>query len=584
MTTTSVQNHLDLDQLPRYQKRRFLPDKIDLTDVEQVKGRYAQMLERAIGSPQEFEQWILDRSELEAAVDQQRTILYIRMTCQTDHEAFARDHKNFIKNVVPVIQPLEDLLNKKYLAGVNQFELSEKYYEVYHRSIRTDVELFVEKNVPLQTQLALLSQEYQTLEGSLTVLFEGRERTLPQMKKFLAQSDRSLRESAWKAAAKRRLQEKDRLDEIFDKMLLLRNQTARNAHYPNFCLYKFRALHRFDYTLQDCKKYHETIERMVVPLWAQILDHRRRQMGLNALRPWDTEVDPSGRPPLKPFAQVEDLIKGCQKAFEQVDPQLGQQFSAMARQHHLDLASHKGKAPGGYQSTLNEARRPFIFMNAVGMDDDVWTLFHEGGHAFHVLACAHEPLLAYRHGPMEFNEVASMAMELLAGEYLSIFYPNPEDKRRSRRDHLEGIIFLLIWVATIDAFQHWIYENPEHKASQRREAWLRIRRRFGGDLLDWTGLEEEHRFLWQRQLHIFEAPFYYIEYGIAQLGALQLWLMAKNDWKDAVKKYRQGLALGGSKPLPELFAASGMRFDFSAATIAPLMKAVQNELEAQGCH
>jgi oligoendopeptidase F len=356
-----------------------------------------------------------------------------------------------------------------------------------------------------------------------------------------------------------------------------RDQIAKNAQFDNFCRYKFKALHRFDYTPEDCIQFHQTIEQSVVPVWSQILKNRKNQMGLDVLRPWDTAVDPYGRPPLKPFQGVMDLISGCEKIFRQIDEEFGDQFSEMVEAGLLDLASRKGKAPGGYQSTLNEARKPFIFMNAVGIDDDVRTLLHEGGHAFHSLACAHDDLLDYRHGPMEFNEVASMGMELLAMDYLSVFY-GKEDVRRSCATHLEDIIFTLVWVATIDAFQHWIYTHPSHDRSQRCNQWLEIRKRFSGGVVDWRGLEEEHAYLWHRQLHIFEAPFYYIEYGIAQLGALQLWLNSKNNWKKTIKQYRSALRFGGSRPLPELFKTAGLQFDFSQKTIAPLVKEVKKKL------
>jgi oligoendopeptidase F len=575
--TSTTQSKLGIDQLPRYQKRDFVPEKAQLTELGQVQALYTRLSSREFNSSQDFGQWILDRSELEAALEQEGTILYIRMTCQTDDESRVKSYENFIKTIVPAIKPLKDQLNKKYLKSVERFKLEEKRYEVYTRAVQTNVEIFVQDNIELQTKEKLLSNEYQTICGAMTVQFEGKERTLPEMGRFLLETDRTLRERAWKETAQRRLKDKDNLDEIFDKMVSLRNQIAQNAQCSNFCDYQFRSLHRFDYSPDDCKKYQESVERLVVPLWIQICESRRKQMQLDILRPWDTTVDPAGRPALRPFEDVEDLVKGCQNIFNRVDETLGKQFTDIARSGLLDLASRKGKAPGGYQSTLNEARKPFIFMNAVGTDSDVRTLLHEGGHAFHSLACAHDPLVDYRHGPMEFNEVASMGMELLAGEYMAEFY-NTEDVLRSQKSHWEDIIFTLVWVATIDAFQHWIYENPNHNRLARTESWLNIRRRFGGDLMNWDGFEEEHGYLWHRQLHIFECPFYYIEYGIAQLGALQLWLNAKRDWKTALANFRKALALGGSRPLPDLYETAGIRFDFSEATIAPLMSAVKNEL------
>ncbi|MBI5150842.1 MAG: M3 family oligoendopeptidase [Candidatus Omnitrophica bacterium] len=569
---------LDFEQLGPYQERRFVPPQADLTVLDQVKPLCQKLLERSIHSSLEMEEWLRDRSELEAALSQAGTILYIRMTCQTDDPSRARAYQQFIETIQPVVKVFTDQLNRKFLAEQAHWHLNEQLYHVYARGLRTDVDLFVQENVMLQTEVDLLTQEYQTITGAMTVEFEGKERTMPEMGKVLYEPDRGLRERAWKAAAGRRLRDKDQLEKLFDRLVSLRVTIAKNAGCANFCEYKFRSLHRFDYTSQSCKQYHQSIEKLVVPLWQRVLERRKKEMQLQALRPWDTAVDPLGRPPLRPFNRANELMEGCQRIFERLDPGLGKNFSEMLKTGSLDLESRKGKAPGGYQSTLDEARKPFIFMNAVGLDDDVRTLLHEAGHAFHALACAGDPLLNYRHGPMEFNEVASMGMELLADPYLSVFY-GPEDEQRSRREHWEGIAFILVWVAIIDAFQHWLYEHPGHTPDERREAWLRTHRRFGGDGVDWKSLEEEHAFLWHRQLHIFEVPFYYIEYGIAQLGALQLWHSARKDPKTALENYKMALALGGSKPLPELFKTAGIRFDFSAETIAPLTQAIAGQLQ-----
>jgi oligoendopeptidase F len=451
-------------------------------------------------------------------------------------------------------------------------------YEIYDRATRTDIELFVKKNVPLQTDVDLLSQQYQAVCGAMTVNFEGREQTLPQMGKYLLETDRDLRERAWRASAERRLQDKTKLEEIFDKLFNLRNTIARNAGFKNFVEYQFKAYHRFDYTPADCKKYHETIEKLVVPLNKKILEKRRAQMKLKTLRPWDTAVDASGQKALMPFKEAGGLIKGARAIFNKLDPDFSRQFEQMDELGLLDLASRKGKAPGGYQNTLNEARQPFIFMNAVGVDDDVRTLLHESGHAFHSLACAGDALVDYRHAPMEFCEVASMAMELLGGEHLNEFY-GPEDLKRSNREHLEGILQTLAWVANIDAFQHWLYEHPQHSSHERRQAWMGYYEHFGGQCIDWSGLEEIKNYLWHRQLHIFEVPFYYIEYGIAQLGALQVWRNLRRDPQRALSDYKKGLSLGGSRPVRELYQAAGISFDFSEKIIKPLVDAVAQEWE-----
>jgi len=569
----------DFDALPRYQKRSFVPEDIDLGDKDQVVGLYQKLLDRAIGSAGELERWLMDMSELEAVLDQEYSVRHIRMTCQTDDSARAEAYKKFVEEVLPAVKPIADKVNKKYQAERDKHPLDAKRYEVYDRASRMDAAMFREQNVPLQTQLDLLSQEYQTICGAMTVMFEGQERTLQQMGKFLLEPDRAVREASWRATAERRLRDKDKLEDIFDKMLVLRDEVARNADCANYIEYKFKAGHRFDYTPQDCERYHDAVGRLVVPVYERFMEKRKAQMKVDSLRPWDTAVDPLGRPPLKPFEKTEELITKVGSIFDRVDPELGGQFKMMAEMGLLDLDSRKGKAPGGYQTTLGEARKPFIFMNAVGVNRDVETLLHEGGHAFHSLAAAADPLYTYRHAPLEFCEVASMGMELLGQDYLTVFYSD-EELKRTRFEFFEGIIHILPWVATVDAFQHWIYKNPKQTREARAEKWLETQTRFMGKVIDWTGLEEVRRTLWHRQLHIFEYPLYYIEYGIAQLGALQLWVRAKADPKKALANYRKALALGGSRPLPELFAAAGLNFDFSETTIGPLMDAVLDELAA----
>lgn len=574
----TTQNELNFNHLAPYEKRQFVPEQADLTRLNEVVSLYNRLLSSKIQSSKELENWVLQRSELESAFDQQGTILYIRMTCQTDDETRVQSYKTFIETVVPQIKPLEDQLNKMFIKNVEQFPLAEDRYGLYIKEIKTDLELFVEQNIALETQVDLLSQEYQSICGKMTVDFNGKEHTLQEMHKYLLEPDRSLREQAWRVVAQRRLCDQVMLDELFNKMIKLRHQIALNAGFNNYCDYKFKSLHRFDYSPKDCFDYHDSVARSVVPLWTKILQKRKTSMNLEELRPWDTAVDVYGREPLRPFTHVDELISGCQKIFARVNAQFGSQFHQMVEDGLLDLSNRKGKAPGGYQSALNESRKPFIFMNTVGIDGDVRTLLHEGGHAFHSLACAHDPLLDYRHGPMEFNEVASMGMELLGGKFLDIFY-NENDFRRSCIEHLEGILFTLIWVATIDAFQHWIYAHPSHTVKERQEEWCRIRARFSGGIVDWSGLEKEQAYLWHRQLHIFEVPFYYIEYGIAQLGALQLWQKSKDHFDRAVQQYQNALQLGGSRPLPELFEAAGLKFDFTRTTIEPLVRAVQAELD-----
>ncbi|MFA5259767.1 MAG: M3 family oligoendopeptidase, partial [Candidatus Omnitrophota bacterium] len=476
-----------------------------------------------------------------------------------------------------IIRQSKHDLDLKFLALADDFPLVAPFDGVYEREVRADVQLFREENIPLATDLELLSQEYQTICGAMVVFFDGEERTLPQMSQYLQNPDRRLRETAWRAVAERRLSEQARFNELFDRMVALRTRQAQNAGFDQFTPYQFRIYHRFDYTPRQCFDYHQAAQEMLVPLWEKILRRRQKALKMDTLKPWDADVDPLGRPALNPFKDVDDLKRGVENILKKIHPEFFQAFKVMSDDGLLDLASRKGKAPGGYQHTLAEARKPFIFMNAVGLDGDVRTLLHESGHAFHALACASHALYSYRHAPMEFCKVASMSMELLGGEFLSEFY-NEEDQRRSHEKHFEDIVWTLLWVATIDAFQHWIYAHPGHSPQERTQAWLKTYYRFGGDLFSWEGLESYAAILWQRQLHIFEVPFYYIEYAIAQIGALQIGLNIKKNRIKTLEKFREALALGGSRPLPELFRAAGLEFDFTAGTLAPLISAIEGEL------
>lgn len=569
---------LPFGQLEAYKPRQFVPANTNLGDWKQIEPLFDRLETRAAEAKTvgDLEKWLLAWSELNAAIDEESSRRYIAMTCHTDNPDAKHSYLHFIEHVEPNLKPRQFKLEQIYLAHPMRSQLPQPRFQVFDRDVKVHVELFRPENVPLETEEAKLGQQYQELSGSLTVQFKGQEKTLPQMAPYLEEPDRPLRQEAWELTANRRLQEAEKFESFFDQLVKLREQIAKNAGFKNYLEYAFRARGRFDYTPEDCRKFHDAIEKEVMPILRQLQARRRELLKVPALRPWDLAVDPLNRPPLKPFQQVDQMVHKTQSIFNRLDNTLAQGFQTMQERRLLDLANRKGKAPGGYQSTLSESRLPFIFMNAVGLQRDVETMLHEAGHAFHALATRQEDLYAYRGAPIEFCEVASMSMELLGNEFLEEFY-SPDDANRARRKHLEGIIDIFPWIATVDAFQHWIYSHPGHTREQRTQAWLDLMKRFGGDV-DWTGYEKVRANLWHRQLHIFLYPFYYVEYGIAQLGALQVWANSKKDKPKAIADYQKGLALGGSRPLPELFATAGCKFDFSAATVKPLMELVKTEL------
>ncbi len=572
-------NLLPFAELPAHKPRRFVPAKIDLGDWAQIAPLFDQLESRgaACASAADLEKWLLDWSELSSALDEESARRYIAMTCHTASPEAEQGYLHYVEKVEPEIKPRQFKLAQIYVRHPAREKLPRPRYEVFDRDTKVHVELFRPENVALETEEAQLSQQYQKLSGSLTVQFRGEEKTLVQMGRYLEETDRGLRQEAWELVASRRLQEAEKFDEIFDQLVNVREQIAKNAGFANYRDYAFRRLGRFDYTPEACAQFHSAVETEIMPVVRELQAARRKQLDLPALRPWDLSVDPLNRPPLRPFEQVEEMVARTQTIFDQLDGELSGGYRKMQDLHLLDLANRKGKAPGGYQSTLAEARLPFIFMNAIGVQRDVETILHEAGHAFHALATREEDIYAYRSAPIEFCEVASMTMELLGNEFLEAFYATPE-ANRARRTHLEGIVGIFPWIATVDAFQHWIYTHPGHTRAERTAAWLDLMKRFGGDV-DWSGYEKVRANLWHRQLHIFIHAFYYIEYGIAQLGALQVWANSKRNKAAALKSYKDALALGGSRPLPELFRAAGCQFEFSRATIAPLVEQVRSELK-----
>ena len=558
--------------------RRFVPVDADMGDWAQIEPLGRRLLEGAPDSPGALERWLENISELKAAIGEERTRRYVAMTCQTDDPEREQAYLFFVERIIPKLKPMAHALDEAYLHLPHRQRLPARY-ALLDRVVANRVALFRPANIPLETEEAKLKQQYQKITGAMTVQFRGKEHTLQQMAPYLEETDRAVRREAWELVARRRLEDRDRLEALFEQLLSLRTQIATNAGCADYREFAFRRYERFDYTPADCLRFHEAVEQTVVPLVRRLQARRQTDLGLETLRPWDLDVDPKGRPPLRPFRTGAELVGGVEEIFRRVEPDLGQQFRFMRDRELLDLESRKGKAPGGYQSTMHERRVPFIFMNAVGVDSDLRTLLHEGGHAFHMLAARDEPIIDYREAPMEFCEVASMGMELLAGPHIDVFYPGSDEAHRARRELLERVVFLFPWVATIDAFQHWLYTHPGHSREDRRAAWVRMFTRFVPDV-DYRGYQDVLDVLWHRQLHLFLVPFYYIEYGIAEMGALQVWRRSRDDHAAAVRQYREALALGGTRPLPDLFTAAGAEFDLTARTMGPLMRAVEEALDA----
>jgi oligoendopeptidase F len=560
---------------------RFVSDDVDPGRWEHLQPLYQSLLDRSLASAESLEQWLADYSELSAVISEHGAKLNINHACHTDDDAVEKAYLDFVEAIPPKVKPYEFALKQKYLACPHREELGEDKFALIDREWQAEVDLYREANIALQTQATKKVSEYDRIAGAMTVEFRGETYTLQQLGRFLEDTDRQTREEAWTLSQERRLQDREPISDIFDELLSLRSQIATNADCSTYRDYIWQDKCRFDYTPDDCHAFAEAVAKHVVPAVEQLDRERRETLGVDVLRPWDLAVDAKGRPALEPFDRddVQTLVSRTRAVFDRVEPTLGEQFARLQFGSNLDLASRKGKRGGGFQAAMLKSGEPFIFMNAAGLQRDVETMLHEAGHAFHFLwASEHEPLVFLRGAPMEFNEVASMSMELIAGDALEPFYGDQAQRDRAKRSLLEGALRVLPWIATIDQFQHWLYTNPRHTPEQRTEAWLSIHSQFASSEVDWAGYEQAQANLWQKQLHLFHAPFYYIEYGIAQLGALQLWQRYEADRDAALRDYRQALSLGGTRPLPKLFETAGLTFDFSEKTIGPAVQAVQDAL------
>ena len=557
--------------------RKYIPKNLTII-WENLEPIFTELLSRKIQSGTELEQWLKDRSEIEAALEEDFAWRYIRMTCDTSDEKLLADFQFFATEIEPKIAPHNNYLNKKFIESEFSEKLDKDKYFVYIRGVKKALELFREENIPLQTQIQVEQQKYQAITGAMSVTLHGKEYTLEQAAVFLKDTDRKKRQEAWEAITARRLQDREKLDELFNGLLKLRHQVALNAGFENFRDYMFQALGRFDYTPRDCYKFHEAIEKEIVPILRDQAGIRREALGLEELKPWDMDVDISGKPALKPFNSGEELIEKSIKCFQSLNPYIGERLEIMKANGFFDVESRKGKAPGGYNYPLAESGAPFIFMNSAGTFRDLTTMVHEGGHAVHTFITADLELNDFKHLPSEVAELASMSMELISMDKWEVFFDNPEDLKRAKKDQLKDVLKTLPWVAVVDQFQHWIYTNPEHTSAERREAWKQIFEPFGNNFAGWNDHPDALTNLWQKQLHIFEVPFYYVEYGIAQLGAIAVWKNYKNDPEKALSKYLEALKLGYTKTIKEIYETAGVEFNFSASYVKELAEFVKREM------
>jgi len=562
--------------------RKFLPADFKISDWENVQPYFEELQKRDLNNKEQLTKWLEDVSELEAVISEDACWRQINMTCDTTNKEYEAAFTYFCMEIEPKMKPYGFELNKKLLACPFTKELDNNLFFPYLRSVDNAAKLYRDENVPLQADMSMLAQQYGVISGAMSVEVDGKEYTLQQAVKFLHSPDRGIRETVFTKVATRRLHDKDQLNELFDKLLTLRQQIAVNAGFENYRDYKFRELGRFDYSVADCFAFHDAVREHIIPLQAMLVKYRQKRLGVDTMRPWDSDAEPAGTEPLHPFKDGNELTAKAIEVFNRLQPYFSGCLQTMQQMHRLDMESRKGKAPGGYNCPLAETGVPFIFMNAAGTMGDVITMMHEGGHAVHSFLSDPLALSAFKEYPMEIAELASMSMELFTMEHWDVFFSDDQELKRAQLEEMERIISVLPWIATIDKYQHWLYTNPGHTIAQREAAWLTILNEFSTGITDWAGFEEYRTNFWQKQLHLFEVPFYYIEYGIAQLGAIAMWRQYRLNKEQALDNYMNALSLGYTKTLKELYATAGIKFDFSAGYVKELADFVVPVLKERG--
>jgi oligoendopeptidase F len=560
-------------------QRAFVAENLVIDSWESIQNYFEELANRPTNSKEEYVKWLHDKSELEAVLEEDAAWRYIKMTIDTRDEKLSNAYTFFVTKIQPELAPFEDRLNKKlvdspYFESLNK----EESYRIYFRSVKTALELFREENIPLEAELNEKSQLFGSISAAQSIEHNGETLTMQKAAALLKETDEALRRTIFEKMSTRRRMDTDSLDGLFTELIEKRHQLARNAGFDNFRDYKFLAMGRFDYTKEDCFAFHNAIKSQIVPLVKEIQLAKLNKLGKEKFKPWDLEVDPEGKQPLKPFETGKQLLTGTIAMFDKIDSYFGDCLRTMEEMGHLDLDSKEGKSPGGYNYPLYEIGVPFIFMNSVGAQRDLVTMVHEGGHAVHSFLSRDLELTGFKNVPSEVAELASMSMELLTMELWNQFYSDSDNFNRAKREQLESILKILPWIAQIDEFQHWIYSNPTHSVSERHAKWSQISKEYGTGLTDWSGFEDMQSTAWQRQLHLFEVPFYYIEYGIAQLGALGVWKNSQENFPKAIEDYKNALRLGYTATIPEIYKVAGISFDFTENYLKELAVFVQAEL------
>ena len=564
-------------EIPKRPIRNFVSENLVINSWKKIESLFEELLNRKIANTLELEKWMSDRSELSAVLEEDMAWRYIKMNIDTTDKKLGERFHFWIKEISPKMAPYSHKLNLKLVDSPFLNELDADKYKIYLRSVRKSIEIFREENIPLFTEMEAKQQEYGAIAAKMSIEVDGEQITMQQAQQILKDTNREKREEIYHKIQERRFQDEKVLDDLYDELIILRQKIAKNASFHNYRDYMFSAMGRFDYTATDCYSFHDAIAQEIVPIISLFEEKRKKKLNNTEYKPWDTTVDIDGLPALKPFKGEEELTNKSIECFNKLRPYFGECIATMKEMKHLDLESKKGKAPGGFMYPLYEIGVPFIYMNSVGSQRDVVTMVHEGGHAVHSFLSRDLSLTEFKSTPSEVAELASMSMELFSMEHWDVFYENQNDLKRAKLEQLEKALGTLPWVAAIDKFQHWIY-TTEHTAIERKEKWLEIDGELGNQIVNWEGEERSHAIMWQKQLHLYEVPFYYIEYGMAQLGAIAMWREFILKGEKALNNYMEALKLGYTKSIAEIYETAGIKFNFSASYVKELAEFVKEEL------
>lgn len=558
--------------------RKYVSNSLKIESWLSIENYFIDLQNREINSLEDLKNWLKDRSELEAVLEEEMAWRYIKMNCNTQDESLSEKFNYFVAEISPKITELSFELNKILYSNKYTKLLKGDDYKIMLRSVKNSIELFREKNIPIQAKLQQEEQEYGKISAAMTINYQGKELTMQQAANYLEENDRELRENIYNLISTRRLQDKNRLNSLILSLIQKRQQLASNADFDNYRDYMFKSMERFDYTVEACYNFHEAMKLWVVPLIDKIDNRRKEKLSLDVLKPWDLSVSEDNKASIRPFDTGDELIEKTIECFNKIKPEYGNYLKIMKENKYLDLDSRIGKAPGGFNYPLYESNIPFIFMNASGNVRDIETMVHEGGHAIHSFLSKDLELLPFKELPSEVAELASMSMELISMEYWDVFFKNKEELNRIKRFYLQRVIKTLSWIALIDKFQHLLYTEKNISENKIIKLWQQIAKDFMGSVVNWDGLEQEFNHYWQKQLHIFEVPFYYIEYGFAQLGAIAMWRNYKTNPDRTINDYENALKLGYTKTIPEIYKAAGIEFNFSKSYVEELMLFVESEL------